>query len=100
MKLDVVAVAVLSLALPSVAWAGEPIARYAFDGDLSDAIGGPAGIATGATPAADRQGRAARAYGFAGAGQIVVDNAKLPTGRSPRTLMAWFRTSNPTAVEV
>jgi Concanavalin A-like lectin/glucanases superfamily len=98
MKLDVAAA--LALALPSVAWAGEPIARYAFDGDLTDSRGGPAAIATGVTPAADRGDRAARAYSFAGAGQIIVDNPKLPAGRSPRTMTAWFRTSSATAVEV
>jgi Concanavalin A-like lectin/glucanases superfamily len=100
MKPDVAILAALAFALPSVAWAGEPIARYALDGDVTDSRGGPAGIATGVTPVADRHGDADRAFGFRGAGQIIADNPNLPLHRSPRTLAAWFRTADPSAVQV
>src|SRR5580693_4774115 len=100
MKPDVAIIAALAFAVPSVAWASEPIARYSFDGGVTDARGGPAGIATRVTPVADRHGDADRAFGFRGGGQIIVDNPRLPLDQSPRTLMAWFRTSDPNAVQV
>jgi hypothetical protein len=68
------------------------VACYPFAGDARDAAGGPDGSISGATPVADRFGRAAHAYHFDGTshtGIAVPPNDRLPATAAARTLVVW-----------
>jgi hypothetical protein len=77
---------------PEAVWRGGYAAVYHLHDDLADSTGiGADGTSSGSTTTAG-QVAGGRHFTYAGAEHIVIDDAGLPFGSTPRTLCAWVRT--------
>ena len=71
-------------------------AYYPFTGNAGDSVGGYNGTVYGAKLTSDRGGNAYSAYSFNGSSDYISSSYPVPTGNSPRTVTAWFNTSDST----
>ena len=81
------------LNLPSV---NCDVAYFPFSGNANDSMGNYNATVYGATLTKDRNGLTNSAYSFNGTSDYISSKLPVPTGNDPRSITAWFNTSDST----